>query len=328
MKGEGWKKAALFSLRLLLAAGLLAFLFSGVEWRALQSSLRESFRNWPWLAAGLAWTFAGLYIGSVRWALLLRSEGCTLPFRRIFDIYFIGQFFNAFLLGACGGDVARAWWVVRESHSSRTEMASTVFMDRAVGLLIVIMMGSLLALLRAPLFLDHEATRLPGLLMLGFLVASAGGIFLLFGRHWFERSPWLQRLQISSVAVQLVRRAYDAFYRLSQNPPLLVRLSALSVLNMVFLTLACHALGHSLVLGASVLDTFTFFPIIIVLSAVPLTPGGFGVREGLFVTLFGAVGVEPARAMLLSLLVYGVSLVWSLLGGWFFLASPSHSRPR
>ena len=53
--------------------------------------------------------------------------------------------------------------------------------------------------------------------------------------------------------------------------------------------------------------------------AVPLTPGSLGVRENLFVSLFASVFVDKPHALLLSLLVYGGGVFWSLAGGIVYL---------
>ena len=97
----------------------------------------------------------------------------------------------------------------------------------------------------------------------------------------------------------------------------------LSVLNMSLLTLACLCLGLSLGVELRVRDYFTVFPVITVLSSLPLTPGGLGVREGLFVELLNTLGVSAAKALPLSLLTYLGGLAWSLLGGLVFLGYTS-----
>jgi hypothetical protein len=56
------------------------------------------------------------------------------------------------------------------------------------------------------------------------------------------------------------------------------------------------------------------------ITAVPLTPGGMGMREALVVSLLsgnpalGGLGVPAATAFALSLMVYATMALWSLVG--------------
>ena len=91
------------------------------------SVLAQTVSRWPWWLAGIILTFLGLLAGVFRWKEILAAQGLRLPLSRVFSIFFIGQFFNAFMLGACGGDVARAYYASRDTPGRRTEAASTVF---------------------------------------------------------------------------------------------------------------------------------------------------------------------------------------------------------
>ncbi|OGV43327.1 MAG: hypothetical protein A2X46_06755 [Lentisphaerae bacterium GWF2_57_35] len=305
-------------LRIALGAGLLVLLFS----QAHPANIREVFHvttaHWPWLLLGTLLTLAGLCAGAIRWKTILAAQGIRLGAWKVFEVFFIGQFFNAFMLGACGGDVARAYLVMRETNSRKTETAATVFLDRAVGLFVVIAFCCVMIVFRIPLFLDHQGTRGPGLLMILFLVLAVLGFFALFRRNRFEHWSFFQYIETTRLG-PLIRKAYDTFYLYRQNHRHMGMTFALSLLNLAFLTLACWAFGKSLLIPAGLIDYFTLFPIITVMAAVPLTPGSLGVREGFFVTLFQALGVGSSQSILLSLLVYAAGTVWSLAGGIVFL---------
>ena len=64
---------------------------------------------------------------------------------------------------------------------------------------------------------------------------------------------------------------------------------------------------------------FVTVPVIICISALPITPSGLGVRENLFVFMLAessiGVTVPDTSALSLSLLAYAGSLFWSLAGG-------------
>ncbi len=316
------------AVRLVICVGLLAYIVKRMDVGTLTDVLAQTLTHWPWLIAGVVFTFLGLLAGVVRWKEILVAQGLRLSFGRVFQIFFIGQFFNAFMLGACGGDVARAYYATLDTPGRRAEAASTVFVDRAIGLFAMIVFCCVMIVLRIPLFLDNQGTRIPGFLMFFFLVGSVIAIFALFRRNLFEHWNLFRRLEKDTRLGPKIRRAYDAFYLYRRHPKVLLVALALSLLNQAFLTLACFSFGQSLHADVSLLDYFTLFPIISVLAAVPITPGSLGVREGLFVTMFGAVGLDVHYSMPISLMVYAGSLVWSLFGGLFFLghtALPGHT---
>ena len=172
---------------------------------------------------------------------------------------------------------------------------------------------------RIPLFLDNQGTRGPGFLMLFFLLGSLVAMFALFRRNLFEHWPFFQRLETDTRLGPLIRRAYDAVYLYRGHARVMLVSLGLSLLNLAFLTLACYSFGKSLQVNQSMLDCFTLFPIISVIAAVPITPGSLGVREGLFITMYQAIGVDAHYSISMSLMVYLGSLIWSLFGGLVFV---------
>jgi len=291
----------------------------------LRSVLVHTITQWPWLASGVIFTFAGLVVGAMRWHCILTAQRIILSFRQVFRTFFVGQFFNAFMLGACGGDVARAYYATRTEPSRKAEAASTVFVDRAIGLFSMIVFCCGLIILRFPLFLNNKGNRLPGALMFAFLVGSVISLFALFRRNRFEHWALFRKIETNTRLGPFIRRTYDAFYLYRHRPRVLLKALGYSALNMSLLNIACWSFAHSLGISVRLIDIFTLFPIISVIAAIPITPGSLGVREGLFVTMFQTIGVEPTYSLSLSLLVYAGGLVWSGFGGFLFLTYSAES---
>lgn len=312
-------------LRILVAAGLLAYLLARMraDLASLDDVLREGLAHWPLWLASLGFTFLGLLVGALRWYTILRTAGLPLSWSKVFSIFFIGQFFNSFMLGACGGDLARAYYVAREWPGKRAEAATTALIDRAVGLLVLVAFGSAVIIYRFHLFFDHIGNRWMGYLMISFLAGAVILLVLLLRKNLFEHWPLFQRWEQQTALGATFRRVYDALFLFHRQPRALVVAVALSFLNMTLLTLACLCIGVSLGIDLRVRDYFTVFPVITVLSSLPLTPGGLGVREGLFVEQLNTLGVAAVMALPLSLLTYLGGLVMSLLGGLIFLGYSS-----
>jgi uncharacterized protein (TIRG00374 family) len=322
---SSFSKHGLTLARIALGLGLLAYLFSHLQadLNGLRGACRESLRHWPLWLVSLLFTFFGLLVGALRWHVILRAAKLPLPWPKVFSIFFIGQFFNSFMLGACGGDLARAYYVARAWPGKRAEAATTALIDRAVGLLVLVVFSSAVIVYRFHLFFDTIGNRWMGYVMISFLGGAVALLTVLLRKNLFEHWPLFQRWEQKTRLGSTFRRIYEALFLFHHQPRALVVAVALSFLNMSLLTLACLFIGLSLGVELRVRDYFTVFPVITVLSSLPLTPGGLGVREGLFVELLNTLGVAASKALPLSLMTYLGGLIWSLLGGLIFLGYSS-----
>ena len=145
--------ASLF--RLLLGLALIAFLARAIGLEAIRAALAPVRAHPAWIAAALVLTFLALLAGVIRWHALLRTMDLPASFSRTFRGFFIGQFFNAFLFGACGGDLARAIFAAHDHSEKRTEAVTSVFLDRAIGLVVTLLFGCALLLPRVRAFARH-----------------------------------------------------------------------------------------------------------------------------------------------------------------------------
>jgi hypothetical protein len=264
-------------------------------------------------------------MGSIRWYFVLRAKRFRLPPLRVFRIFFIGQFFNAFFLGACGGDLARAFYAAQEEPGRKAEAASTVLVDRVIGLITFIVFGCLMIAFNLPVFTARRTTRLAAILMLLFLVCGFILLALFFRRNLFESIPLFQRLAANSALGALLRKVYEVLFFYRAHVRIMCIAVCFSFFNLFFLTMAAFFFGCSLDIRIGVMPYFLFFPIITVFTAVPVTPGALGIREGLFAAMFSAAGIAHFRSIPLSLLVYLGGVACSLLGGILFLFHTSAS---
>lgn len=320
------------ALQTLLWQALRWILGIGLLWWVLgQSSFAECLdviitADPAWLIIGLLLTLFGIFFGILRWHRLLQVQGLSLNFPTVFRISMIGQFFNAFMLGGCGGDIARAIYVCREfGEGSRAEATVTVIADRLIGLCTLILFGCLVILFRLPYFLSEPAAKLPALLMVAFLVSALCLLLGFFRFPAIARSRMFQALETRLPFGDLLRRAHEALDKYRRDRRELAIAVGYSLLVTLSLTLACYALGRALWPGIALWDVLALFPIITVLLSVPVTPGGIGVREILFTKLFAPVGMAAATATGLSLLVFGVGVFWSIFGSIFYFTQPNQS---
>jgi uncharacterized protein (TIRG00374 family) len=231
----------------------------------------------------------------------------------------IGVFANNFLPSTIGGDATKIYYLGRE-HGYRTIVA-TVVVDRILGL------GSLAVFATAAAwFVPAVSARFVALRLVvsGVAVGVCAVITLAmvgtggaqrwlapFGRTAIALGERLQRLRLSMAMLLRQRRvlAYGAGL-------VLVYFLALSLVYLWFMDIGGTA-------RPPLVAVFTAVTMTGVLSNVPISLNGLGVREQLHVWLFAPLGVPNEVAVAISLLLFGHILVTSLAGMVLWLMQPA-----
>jgi uncharacterized protein (TIRG00374 family) len=321
------RRAVAWALRLAVAAlgfvlAVRAALPAGdADGPGLGELLSETWRADPGRALGaFAGSFAvlgtGLALSALRFRCLLRGAGHAAAFPRIYRAYLVASFFNLILPGAILGDVYRVL-DARGAAGGGSEALGLVVLERLLGLSAL----GLLAIAAAPWVpLAAEDAWVVGILVpLGALLVLTTLVVL------HPRSNGLARRVLGGVRavpalVGRLERMLGAVATLGERPAVVARAFLYSVATQLGLVASVFVL--SLALESEVAWTWflVVVPFVTLVSMVPISIGGAGVREYLYVTVFGAVGMASATALALSLGALGVALAWGLVGLLVFLA--------
>ena len=292
----------LLARRLDLAA--MTALFAGVPW-------------WFYLLS-LAVVLLGQVAYAWRWTKLLRAGGVAVPFTRILCHYFVAIFVNNFLPSTVGGDVAKVYYL-GQRHGYRP-IAASVALDRilGVGLLAALAAGALAA---SPV----GAARLTAaqIVCSGIAVAALGALVLTgVGTGGLPaRVRWLGTRAVD-VAARLQRLRLEMSVPLSR-PAVYVHAAVVVVGYAVAVTLVYMrfvALDRST--PPPFLAMFAVVTATTVLSSVPISVNGLGLREQLHASLLAPLGIAPEVAVAISLLLYAHLLIASAIGLVFWLRAP------
>jgi len=265
--------------------------------------------------------------GIKRWQVLLRAQGIFVGFFEAMRLTFIGFFFNNVVPGLTGGDVVKAVMIARAHKGRGPDAVSTVIVDRAIGLLVLAAMAAVVLL--------FSFSRYPTIASWVFLSLAAAtlGICLFMSRRIRKlfRIDRLLNLLPGSDALKRLDRAF-LLYR-TRRPEMIFCL-AISAVSHVFNVLSVWFLGMDLGVDPdhglqqpALLTYAVVVPIIMIVSAVPVLPGGWGVGEAAFGYFFRTVGIRNlSLAVGLSVLHRVSMLLWSLLGGVFLFLSRREAR--
>lgn len=265
-----------------------------------------------WLIFAFAAVVLQVFFGAMRWREIAQFCGAPLTIRRAFRLNMIAAFFNQVLPSSIGGDAMRVWFVGRGGAGWRAAGYS-VLIDRAIGLavLAVLIAGSLPWSLR--LIADPQGRAA---LLLVDAAAIAGGIgFLVLG---FLRWRWLTRWQFVR-HVQACSRIAGRLVASRVHSPSLVILSLLvNVLNAVIAWAVIRSIGA----GASFAQLFLLIPPVMLVTTIPVSIAGWGLREATMALVFAYAALRPEDGVSASLLFGIVNFVVGGLGGLVWILSP------
>ncbi|MEO7298807.1 MAG: lysylphosphatidylglycerol synthase transmembrane domain-containing protein [Verrucomicrobiota bacterium] len=273
------------------------------------------------LALSLVLVGMTILLGVIRWRLVLKVQGLDLPLSRATGITFVAQFFNSFLLGSTGGDLIKAYYAARETHHKKTEAVVTVFVDRLLGLWSMLLFAALMMIPNFRLLFSHEKLGASALVILALLAGCTAVLSVAFwggiSRPLPNARNWLRKLPKG----ELLERSLDSCRQFGRHRLFMLKTIALSMALNAVCVVQVITLAHGLNLNIPPTALFVIVPIIVCISAMPITPSGLGVRENLFVLMLAApeINIPEKSALALSLLTYGGSLFWSLVGGVVYL---------
>ncbi len=313
----------LWSLRVTTAVSLLGALLLLASPAAVGELLQGSIEHWELLAIAAVQPLFSVGLALLRWQLLLGRARSGPSFGRLLSGYFVGLFYNQFLPSTIGGDVARAWWVGREVGRMRRSLA-IVAVDRGIGLIGTLCVGAV-AVLFHPSLLD----------VLPSLWAAIALVLLGFAALWFVGNARLQDRVGSMLAGRgpaLVHRAAsvarDAGASLQEAPLRAVWAVACSVGIQLNLVLHYFLLAKALGIGIPLLDLAVLIPVVTLISLIPVTINGIGLREGALVALGAPLGVDPAEAVALGALYLALLLPYAIAGGVLAGVGRGRAAPR
>jgi glycosyltransferase 2 family protein len=289
------------------SAVLIWFVLRGRDVGALLDSV-SAVRWWALtLAVGLLGAFTVLL--ALRWSDILAVIGHALPFRLLFAIVLIGQFFNQALPSAVGGDAMRIWLILRAGVPAMAAVSSTL-VDRLFGILAILILATagLPALLALPLDakIVHGVIALICLGYLGFAVALL-----------LDRLPAVvRRIKVIAFIAQVSAdlRAVLLSWRAVWRP------LACSIAIQFGIVIVVFVLARGLDFRIDLPSCLIVVPLSSLVLALPISIGGWGVRENFFVLAFQTVGVPAAHSLALSVLYGLLTILVGLPGGLVWLA--------
>ena len=307
----------------LVALGLLAlFLRRGGDGSAILAALRDAAGRPGWLAVGVALFAVSLACGLLRWFALLRALRLPVPFLDALRLYATGHCFNVLGPGATGGDLVKAAWIALRCPGRRAEAVASIAAERVIGLLALVAILAGATWVRPDFFESSDALlalcRLVRWLALGVAAAT-----LLLAIAPVDALAARLRARGGGTAARIAEaalRAWGAVRLCLRHPFAATAAFALSLANFGTVILCWLSLSRAIGAGIALRDMAVVSPLADGIAALPLTPGGAGLRENTLQWLLDSLGVPRAQSTALGLLMFATILLWAVVCAGIMLA--------
>jgi len=315
----------LLAFKVLVSATLLIWLLSQADLAELAAQVRHA--SAPWLAAALLIYFLMIVASAWRWGLLLATQRVRVPQRHLVGSFLVATFFNNFLPSNIGGDVVRVRDTAADAGSV-TRATAVVVVDRALGLLALLLVGALAATFVGERTGRSLAPIPPALLWLAFAGGTLGFVLVVASPALLgallQPVRWLNHERLNGLADRLTGTVAG----FAERPWYLASCFLAAIGVQAILVGFYVAVAWSLRVPISPLDLGVVVPVSFILQLLPVSLNGFGVREAAFSYYFAALNLPVEGAIALSLVGAGLILLFSLSGGLVFVVRSAPQRRR
>jgi uncharacterized membrane protein YbhN (UPF0104 family) len=305
------RRFLLSTIKILISAALLYLALRKVNLTELALRINNA-ASLGWIALAIAVTFLQIFVGVLRWCEISAECGAPLPTKQAMRFNLIGAFFNQTLPSSIGGDAVRLWLVARNGAGWRAATYS-IFVDRAIGLI------ALAIIIVASLPWSYNLIGDPGgrsaLLLVDFAALAGGAGFLVLG--WLPW-PWLKRLWGMNHLHACAVIANRVIFSRKHGPAIAILSVLVHVLAVVIAWCVVRAIAAPVVFG----QIFQLVPPVMLITMLPISIAGWGVREATMGLAFGYAGLMASEGVNVSLLFGAVTFVVGAFGGlvWVFSA--------
>ncbi|MGJ5205687.1 lysylphosphatidylglycerol synthase transmembrane domain-containing protein [Bradyrhizobium sp. HKCCYLR20261] len=303
-------------LRIVVSLALLYLALRGINFAAIRERLSQI--SIGWIVLGVAITLLQIFIGALRWREISALCGAPLTDMRAFRYNMIGAFFNQTLPSSIGGDAVRLWLIGRTGAGWRAASYS-ILTDRAVGFIAL----ALIIVASLPWsygLIANENGRL-ALVLVDAAALAAGAGFLIIGylpAAWMK--AWWPTRHVYACSVIANKVIF--------GKATAVKIAALSLSVHVLAVVIAWCAVRSIAASVGFEQLFLLTPPIMLITMLPISIAGWGVREATMMVTFGYAGLAPADGTVVSILFGAIYFIVGGMGGLVWILSAEKGAGR
>jgi glycosyltransferase 2 family protein len=306
--------------KLLVSLLLLLFILRYVNVEEL--ALIGKNLSWPFLVLYFILIFFDRWIMAYKWRILLTAKGMSISWRDVTYIYFKGTFIGNLLPTSLGGDAIRAYELSKLSINM-VEAVSSIIMERFLGFL----SSAIMAVLVVP-FLMLLFPEFPRLLLILLILLLTGGLLFLV---WIMRAEGLPA-PLSGLLNRVhwtkkINKVSNSFILYRREPKALSLFFIWSFGEQLLPILSTFLLALALGLSIPIYYLIPIIPLTQFFARIPVSLSGLGIQEGLFITIFSLIGIDPTSAFALGFASNLGNILSGLPGAFLYFRDRPENRP-
>ncbi len=298
--------------KILATLAIIGFLSTRIDLARMAQSVARA--NPLLLLLALALYFFAIFLGAVKWRVLVSAQEMRASTNQLLTYSLVGLFFGNLLPSNVGGDVVRAYGLVRATD--RAEAAAiSVLVDRLMGL--TAFLGAAVAMAAVAAVVLTRGAEMEQV-EIATVVAATLFIFasaLLFSNRVAQRFKWVFDLKPLAPVRPIAQRVFSALQVYRRSYRALALNLALSVCIVIVTTFVWYCVALALGVNAPLFYFFLFNPLIAFVLLIPISFNGLGPKEATAVFFFGLAGVPNELALAMSLIFHLIIVLTSLPGG-------------
>jgi uncharacterized protein (TIRG00374 family) len=307
------KKFTIPFIKIIISVALVVFLIAKLGLQEIFSHFATA--NPWWIFWGIIAFSVSNFLGSVQWYLLMKSRGIELRLGKVISYYYVGLFFNNFLIGYVGGDAIRIYDISKSSGNS-SHAISTVFFDRLIGFVMLTTLALIAGLAWRNIFHSRIVIFIIFLIFICWIVS----FFVMFNERFAKKIGWVFKFVLPAKFNEKIRGIYSSINSFKHDKKTISIAILISLVIQALRIFVHYFAALSVGLITHIKYFFIFVPVIALLASLPISIGGIGIRESSGIALFSQVNsfqLETIVAM--EFLAYLIGLLSTIPGGLIFM---------
>lgn len=297
-------------LKILVTVGLLGWVIRQIDLVKLWAAIVQA----QWIYLVPIWSLAVLSYWLLSWklALIMERQGCRLPTMTLFAISAVTTLYGMALPGPL--DLSAKWYMLRQKTGKGIDVLSSMVYNQFTTTIVVVICGMIAILSVTPP--KHLVIWTLGLVAIVVLILA--GLLVLHGSYG-PRCTNALRILLRPMPKVIAKHGQDLVQRLAGfqsagwcfhlNALVLSLLANVGIGTLIYL-LAARAAGISVPLGIYFWQSTAIF----ILGRLPISIAEFGIREATLVGSMARYGIEPSRALVMSMVILTNRLLLAAVG--------------
>lgn len=295
-------------LKILVTFGLLIYAFSKFSITDSIEVIKSA--NFSWFGIALLLNIITVLLQGHKWHYINRYLGLDIPYIETQKLNWISNFYGFFTPGKLGGDAYRYISLNRNpSNSSKAISFISTVIEKLSTLYAVFMLGALSAF-----YVDYVYSDIELSLLIYLFIISVFIILLVF-IFYKQIKGWINNVQMQNKWIKKVIGLLELIFDQQNLRKTSFIVFIYSLTYQIVSSVIVYVCSIALSMNISFFDILLVFSISTLVTALPISISGIGVRETIYITLLGAMGEGSTSSLSLSILVFLSGLFIVLLGG-------------